>query len=104
MRLTHLLTSVAMLLVSSGAALAQTASGVRDDAKFFTPAAIDEAEQIIKDINSQYKKDVRIETFATIPDDRKAAFDPANKDEFFSQWATERARAAGVNGVYVLIN
>src|SRR4051794_14289712 len=92
-----------LLLVTSSASAQSATSGVRDNAKFFSSPAIDEVAQPIRDIKDRFAKDLLIETFVSVPDEMKASFDPNDKDAFFSNWATERARAAGVNGVYVLI-
>src|SRR5690349_8791042 len=93
---------VATLLLVAPMAVAQS-SGVRDDAKFFSADAVQQAEATIGQIRKDFGKDLLVETFAAIPDSQKGAYDPAQKDAFFSSWASERARAAGVNGVYVLI-
>src|SRR6476660_6744325 len=76
---------------------------VRDDAGFFSRQAIDQANDIIKQIKQVHGKDVMVETFATIPSDMQAQYDPANKDQFFENWLTSRAKELGVNSVYVLI-
>jgi len=42
-----------------------------------------------------------IETVSAVPADRRGQL--KNRNQFFARWAQERAEAAGVNGVYVLI-
>jgi len=76
---------------------------VRDDAGFFSRQAIDQANDIIKQIKQVHGKDVMVEAFVSLPSDMQAQYDPANKDQFFENWLTSRAKELGVNGVYVLI-
>jgi uncharacterized protein len=76
---------------------------VRDDAHFFSDEARKAADRKLRDIYRAYGKDLLIETFAEIPADREEAFKKEGKEEFFANWARERAREEVVNGVYVLI-
>src|SRR5690242_18268751 len=52
-------------------------AGVMDNAKFFSPDAVRKASDDLKEIRKQHGKDLVIETFASIPDDRKSAYDAA---------------------------
>jgi uncharacterized membrane protein YgcG len=95
---------IAPLLLLAGASHALAASsGVRDEARFFSPDAVDQANQIIQQIDERHGKDLLIETFPQIPSDMKSQFDQQGKDQFFEQWGLTRAQSQGVNGVYVLI-
>src|SRR5437016_8860069 len=89
-----------LLLAGKAAALEPQ---VRDDAGFFSPQTVEQANAIIKQIKDDHGKDVMIETFAAIPADLQAQYDPDRKDQFFENWLTSRAKELGVNGVYVLI-
>lgn len=85
---------------------ASIAPEVRDEAGFFSPDAVRRANEVIQDIERDFKKDLLIETFPTVPADRAEEFkklDSAGRKKFFSDWAIERARAAKVNGVYIML-
>ncbi len=107
-RRTWLPAAAAVLLLAAPRAVAAPPAGVRDEAKFFKPETVKEADRVIDAIRRDHAKDLLVETLPAIPDDKKAAYEKAkdNKEErarFFAEWARERARAAKVNGVYVLI-
>ncbi len=96
---------VAVLLTLPLPAFALTPE-VRDDAGFFKRETLTKADEIIKDIKKDKKKDLLIETFRSPPDAKEEeakSTDHKEKDRFFSEWALERARANKVNGIYVLI-
>src|SRR5262245_108187 len=79
---------------------------VRDDAGFFSANAISKANDIIKDIHRDFKKDLLIETFKTVPEgklDEVKKMDKTDRNKFFANWARERAKSAEVNGVYIQI-
>jgi uncharacterized protein len=100
-----LLCATANLLGFAGGA----AADVRDNARLFSPETVTEARAIIKDIEAKFKHSVTVETFDSIPDDKKAAFEKARKSKtdaarFFQQWAIDRARASGAQGVFILIS
>lgn len=90
-----------MVLLASGAALA--ASGVRDQAHYFSDSAISQAEQIIRQINHRHNKDVLIETLPSVPEELRSELEVKGKQKFFEDWADQRALQQGANGVYVLI-
>jgi uncharacterized protein len=92
-----------LLLLTAASPIRAASNGIRDEAHFFSPGAISEAQQIIDRIEQRHQKDVLIETFPTIPDDQKPKYEQLGKASFFSQWATSRARSQGVNGIYILI-
>jgi hypothetical protein len=95
---------IAPLLLLAGASQAMAASnGVRDQAHFFSANAIDQANQIIQQIDERHGKDLLIETCPQIPSDMQSQFDQLGKNPFFEQWARTRAQSQGVNGVYALI-
>jgi uncharacterized protein len=79
---------------------------VRDEAHFFSADAVSQANGSIREIKQRFKKDLLIETIRQAPESKK---DEANssdekvKGRLFANWAIERARMEGVNGIYVLI-
>lgn len=91
-----------ILLLSAFPSLAASL-GVRDDAHFFSPEAINQADQIIQQINARHHRDLLIETVPSVPQDMAAQEQSMGKDAFFRQWTDQRASQQGVNGVYVLI-
>ena len=94
--------AVAVVLVSISMAQA-TGAGIQDAAGFFSQEAIATAEQQIAAIHKQLGKDLRVETYASLPTDRAAQYTPEKRNEFFATWAYQRAKALGLDGVIVLI-
>lgn len=79
---------------------------VRDGAGFFKPETVARANEIIKEVEQRYKKDLLVETVPHVPERERqeaTSSDPHVKDRFFVDWADRRARDEGVNGIYVLI-
>src|SRR5262245_34211378 len=106
-RARRVLTATLLLgLLSLGGRAQAAIAEVRDEAHFFSADAVAQANEIIKEIKQRYKKDLLIETVGHVPDNKR---DEANssdakvKGHFFANWAIERARMEGVNGIYVLI-
>ena len=96
------LLAVAVVLVSLSMAQA-TSAGIQDAAGFFRQEAIATAEQQIAAIRKKFGKDLRVETYASLPTDRADQYTPEKRTEFFATWAYQRAKALGVDGVIVLI-
>lgn len=95
--------AVALLAAAPAPALSPR---IKDDAHFFSAAAVDKADQVIRDVKDRDRKDLMIETFKTAPDDQAdkvKQMDRTERARFFEEWARERARREGINGVYVLI-
>lgn len=87
-------------------ALAAIVPEVRDEGGFFSADAVRQANGVIVDIQRDFKHDLLIETFKTVPADKIEEFkklDRAGQAKFYDDWAKQRARTAKVNGVYVLI-
>jgi hypothetical protein len=79
---------------------------IKDGGKFFSEAAIKRANKEIRDIAKNYDRDLLIETYATIPGDqaeRVKGLSREDRTKFFRNWAQDRAEAAVVHGVYILI-
>lgn len=80
--------------------------GVEDGARLFKPEAIAKAREQIRQIRETFHQDLSIETIATLPpDDQKRVHAMTGRElvRFFDKMAKERAAAAGVDGVYILI-
>jgi TPM domain len=85
------------------AATRSTAGTIVDNAHIFSPTAVSNAQQVIDQIRARHQKDLNIETIASVPADQQDALAAQGKDAFFEQWARQRAKAMGTDGVYVLI-
>jgi uncharacterized membrane protein YgcG len=96
------LLALAVVLVSLSIAQA-TGSGVQDAAGFFSKEAIATAEQQIVAMTKKFGKDLRVETYASIPKELADQYAPEKQNVFFSTWAYQRAKAVGLDGVIVLI-
>jgi uncharacterized membrane protein YgcG len=79
---------------------------VKDDAGFFTAPAVSQADQVIKQINQGWNKDVKVETVKGVPADKLEKFktlDKGERNKFYEDWARARAKGLGVKGVFILI-
>src|SRR5262245_1306118 len=104
--LTRLL--MAGLVVGLLATTAGAAPTVKDEGKLFSDAAKEQANRLIAEIGREHKKDVVIEGYNKPPANKAAewAKNKGNKSfvsQFFADWAKERFRALGTNGIYILI-
>jgi uncharacterized membrane protein YgcG len=102
MRQIQMIVSALGFLACVGSALG-IEPAVRDAAGVFKPEAVQQAESIAAQIKRDSSKDVLVETFAAIPDSLQAKFKSMPKDRFYQEWAVSRAKAANLNGVYMLI-
>ena len=94
---------IALAFTSRAAAVAPE---IKDGGKFFSADAIKNADKQIRDVAHDYDRDLLIETFTTIPGEqaeRVKGLSPEERAKFFRNWATERAEAAVVHGVYILV-
>jgi uncharacterized membrane protein YgcG len=96
------LLAVAVVLVSIGMAQA-TGAGIQDAAGFFSQEAMATAEQQIAALQKKFGKDLRVETYASIPTDRADQYTPEKRHAFFATWAYQRAKAVGLDGVMILM-
>jgi len=90
----------------AGFAAADDAPAVRDAAGFFAPDTARKANEDIAALKKQYQVDVLIETFPSVVPDKLKQFQDTNaadRTQFFIDWSLERAAAAKLRGVYVLI-
>jgi hypothetical protein len=104
MKHNRFLTTLVAVLVLAPASLAFAAGAqVVDNAGFFSSDAVSKANQELAAIHDKYGKDLRVETYATIPEDLRDKYTPDQKAKFYSAWAYKQAKAAGVDGAIVLI-
>ncbi len=90
-------------LAAAGPAQAVVVRAVRDEGKFFSDKARAEADKKIAEIRRAYGKDLLVETFDMVSEDKILEYSPKYRGEFFQAWLIERARAAQVNGVCILV-
>jgi hypothetical protein len=84
--------------------ISRASAEVRDDGNFFSPQAIEHANDAIRQMQQSTGRDLLIETYPAIPQERASSYRPDNQAAFFRDWANQRAQAAHVKGVYILIN
>src|SRR5439155_12483546 len=98
-----LLVALPLLALSSPARAATAKAEVADNAAFFSADAVRQANQKLDDIDAKYGKQMRVETYPTIPDEQRGNYNEANKRQFFQNWTRRRAQETGITGVFVLI-
>lgn len=79
---------------------------VKDEGKFFSAEAIQKANRVIAEIKQNYRKDLIIETYQTVPDgqaDKVRQMKSDARNQYFRSWTAERARAVKADGVFILI-
>jgi hypothetical protein len=84
----------------------QLASSVKDGASLFSPAAVARADEQIAQIRKTYGCDLVLETVEALPkaDRRWFRFLYAGEvNRRLADWARERARDEGVEGIYVVV-
>ncbi len=89
-----------------GTAGTRAAGGIQDEGALFSDFAKVNATGTIQDVVTKLHKDIAVQTFATVPEDMKAAILQSGKpatNRGFSQWAEQLARAKKVNGVFILL-
>jgi len=97
---------VFVTLFGSTIAVAGT-GGVRDNGDFFSDSTKKEATRRISEIETQFKKDLVVETFTVIPEEIKRGVDLTDKpasNKMFEQWAVKEAKQQKVNGIYILLS
>jgi hypothetical protein len=88
--------------------LANTITEIRDGGGFFSAGAIEKANAEVRGIKSKFKKDLVIETFSELPENKKAGYERVARDQkasarFFDEWGRARAKELQLNGVYIAI-
>jgi hypothetical protein len=95
-----LLGTMAFMVVAAGFARAE----IRDEAGMFSPEEKQRAGNEIERIATRWHVDVAVETFPSMPVELKGQVRDSKEDrQLMAQWAAERAKLIGADGVYVLI-
>jgi uncharacterized membrane protein YgcG len=94
---------LAAWLVPAGPARAIFPPAIKDDGKFFKPETLEKGNKKIREIYEKYKKDVVIETIPSLTADQEAKMKEEGREKFFAKLALDRARALGVNGIYIIL-
>jgi S1-C subfamily serine protease len=87
-------------------AVERAALTIHDEAKFFSPEAVQKSNQEIALIAHRYGRDLLIETYPSVPADdadRVKAMDAKERLDYFRDWAHKRTRTERLNGVMILI-
>ncbi len=101
-----------LVVLSVFASLAGTARaapplpGVEDEAGLFKPETLEKAREQIQEIRDTFHLDLSIESIPAVPAaDHRRVHGMSSRElaHYFDKWAKERAAAAGVDGVYILI-
>jgi uncharacterized membrane protein YgcG len=95
--------ALAVALVACSTAWAVFPPPVKDDGKFFKAATLEAANKKIRELYEKYRKDVVVETLASLTPEQEKKMNDEGKDKFFPKLALDRARELGVNGIYVII-
>lgn len=101
-----LLTTAWLGLPAAARADEAPAPDIKDEAGLFTPEAVAQAEQAIAKVRKDYHIDLMVDTVAALPptDHKWLHFwDRRKRNEFLEEWARQRAKAAGVNGIFIQI-
>lgn len=75
---------------------------VRDNAGIFSAPAVKQADEVIRNLQRDFRKELLVETFAAVPDSRTNDY-ARSREEFFTSFVRERAQAARLDGIYVLV-
>ncbi|HTD67763.1 MAG TPA: hypothetical protein VK846_14655, partial [Candidatus Limnocylindria bacterium] len=75
---------------------------MRDTAGLFSAATAKQADETIRTFQRDFRKDLLVETFAGVPGSRTNEY-TLNREQFFADMVRERAQAARLDGIYVLI-
>ena len=75
---------------------------VRDSAGIFSASAVKQADETIRKIQREFRKDLLVETFAGVPENRTADY-TRNREEFFANFVSERAQSSRLDGIYVVV-
>ncbi len=76
---------------------------VVDEAGFFSPDAIKQAEKKLADAKFDRGLHFTVDTYKAIPTERAKSYNPEQKAKFFTEWAKAVATGDKAKGPYVLI-
>jgi hypothetical protein len=103
-----LLTAVTGLLVAGSArAVVPAKLIVQDNAKMFSPEAIDKAKKLVSENKGQVEREVHLETYEKLSAADQKRFDAVKGDktkvgEFWRDWT--KGKASGERGLVIAIN
>src|SRR3954449_13028159 len=92
--------SVALLAVAPAA---RAAGAVHDNANLFKPEAVQQAQQVIQQIEQTHKRELLIETYPSIQGAPTGQGQEKARNEFFTNWIIQRGRTLEISGLMVLI-
>ena len=97
--------TVALLasLALTAPALAVYPPALKDDGKFFSKEGVEKANKKIRAIYENTKKDVIVETIATLTPDQVKKLEEDKPTKFFAKLTSDRSKEVGLNGVYILM-
>jgi hypothetical protein len=100
------LSAAVVLLLGHPAFAAMSRPPVKDEAKLFSPAAVNRANRLIEDVRKEYKIDLAIDTLDELPGDAAERYRDLqhrkDKANFLYKFAQDRADNEGVDGIYLL--
>ena len=101
-----LFAAMMVILLGTPAFAAPVRPAVKDDARLFSPAAVEQADRRIEDVREQYGIDLYVETMEELPGadaSRLLKMKSRDRSRFLRETAQQRAEAAGVDGIYLLV-
>lgn len=82
------------------------AADINDGGGFFSKAAIEKSLISLKELETKYETEIRIETLAEVPDgkaDEVTKMSVENRGRYFNELLIRRITETGAKGIYVLI-
>jgi len=95
---------IGLAVLVCGAAL--PAAEIKDEAGYFSPAAVKQANEKIAELEKKHQTQIHVETYATVPEADKeasASWSAADRGRYFNSWITKRAGTLNAKGVFILI-
>lgn len=88
-----------------GVGLFPVAAGaqVRDYAEIFSPEAERQAQQTIQELKKKFSRGMLVETYASVPAEKTAELQQKGRERFVADFAGERGRAEGIDGIVFVI-
>src|SRR3954466_8034412 len=75
---------------------------VVDNAGFFSPDAVNKANQQLADIEQRSGKQLRIETYQQLPPELRGQDTPQRRNELYNNWGDQLAHDQGITGAFVV--
>ena len=103
-RFVFLLSAATLIALVAPAIVAEQSDlAITDGGKLFRNDAAQRALRVNRQIVEFFGKEVLIETFDHIPDNKASKFKAQGKEKFFAEWSDEIGRQRRVNGIVILI-